>query len=1367
MSNIHTDISTCKESCILNAAVCNADLSPEKYCLQVVKIFPKGRDDGLSRCHIQFTNSLEATNARTCILQLQNQGTLQPPTLAGTFDLDKFKVWNLSEFDQNVVRKGHELALRIKELIEQSESGSVTADVACNAVQQAQDRMCKVAFAKAETLEKFCSLNSTVLRFVSDGHGGGRVEAASAVGANTGSSALAVGALVRVRMDQHSPEHLWADVFQWSTGRVIQMGPKIVVQFPEKPDWRGLPKNLRVERPGYQYPGLHDATLEHSRLFDQHGFVRSPNPNDCLFRFTGTVNGRQREAAEYGFIHASNKLTPENPFFDVRLTSSNRNISVGLSGPRFFAGNMVGWLPGSIGFHAQEKAVCYIYHGERVTVRVPSEVFGETDRIGCGVVFEDDVAQTVYFTRNGTVIARCALLDSESGDLYPVVAGASPVEFEFLHPSPAAQAGSPQVGPACTLDMLTYVAKYQEDSSSFKSVYVNGDRTPDGKLPVVFYADGYTDTVEIPLDRVRPRKTIKQVSNIEHGFKYVFKFAKENAKITIHGPGTHILRDSLKLHKSCTVSGDEKSTGPNKPQVVCPAGSVFLVRDSTTVRNLQVRSVLASQGGDARNQKRSAVLLQNGTLVMELCDVSSAEGSGVLIGMHGPVGRPGKPGSLRIKDCSIGPCRASGVLVLFNFGGTTMERVVVEDVQEVGLECHASSKVSLDSCKFNTCRMAIAAYHPKLVTATNCEFRQCREVAILHKADDEAKGETCVRMTACAFNGCSVESRGALGQIVLESCIGVHEARLSGGGVVQQQLQPQGEQPAPSNPGLQSAHPQVLGSEAVQTGNFLVFRELLCSKAKEVLALLLRMSFQRHTGQAWDSGSGSTVLDGVLTSNVMLFATEVDKLKAGDISQWDVSLLCRLLRVPCCRPPSYDLRAKVQLVADARNVYSHEAQEGIGAMPTDVFNVKFRHIYDTLTRMLEDMAKIDFPECRAKPLLDELKEWHHKEVEMFQVLDMEQASPLLWKDVVDDFGHIDLGRLPKGEFIVTLHQDRKYKIRAEGRNSPTFKAWKLSDRRQLLLKVYNSIDEEYAKREVDMLQKLYSKTHENIVEYVDSFAHSKSYVIVTEYIEGESLKEWLADIHSQQAGGDRRVPWKEARTLMEQFARGVSVIHDCNIVHRNLKPSNLKLIPRDDGYILKIVDFGVSKYVNQALTTNVTSFQRIMAACSTLYMSPELIPERSKKLKQVSCAMDVWSMGVILYEILTNFTPFSLTGNTTSNHQGVWDYDQSFIIQNIKKGFTTPLHSDAVVASLRRESPAPDPAPMIRVLKKCLEKETVERYKHAREMWVALEEAFKEMERSCELRVQPVPQPQPNNASSAQVGRLIVRVRSACRVLVA
>jgi serine/threonine protein kinase len=140
--------------------------------------------------------------------------------------------------------------------------------------------------------------------------------------------------------------------------------------------------------------------------------------------------------------------------------------------------------------------------------------------------------------------------------------------------------------------------------------------------------------------------------------------------------------------------------------------------------------------------------------------------------------------------------------------------------------------------------------------------------------------------------------------------------------------------------------------------------------------------------------------------------------------------------------------------------------------------------------------------------------------------------------------------------------------------------------------------------------------------------------LVMEYIEGPTLRERLKE---------RRLTSREAVDIAKQLASGLIQTHDAGIVHRDIKPENI-LIRKDE--IVKLVDFGLAK-LNETAPDDQTLKTMPGARMGTVqYMSPEQLHGDS----EVGGASDVWSLGVVLFEMLTGDRPFE---GETPNHVAV------------------------------------------------------------------------------------------------------------------
>lgn len=164
-----------------------------------------------------------------------------------------------------------------------------------------------------------------------------------------------------------------------------------------------------------------------------------------------------------------------------------------------------------------------------------------------------------------------------------------------------------------------------------------------------------------------------------------------------------------------------------------------------------------------------------------------------------------------------------------------------------------------------------------------------------------------------------------------------------------------------------------------------------------------------------------------------------------------------------------------------------------------------------------------------------------------------------------------------------------------------------------------SNDEKFVRRFQREALSASSLSHPNIVEMYDVGEDNGIYYIVMEYIEGKTLKQLIKKRGS--------LTLSEAIDIMLQLTDGISQAHDSYIIHRDLKPQNILI--KEDG-LIKITDFGIAMALN---STQLTQTNSVMG--SVHYLPPEQASGKGSTIRS-----DIYSMGIMFYELLTGSLPF-------------------------------------------------------------------------------------------------------------------------------
>jgi serine/threonine protein kinase/Tfp pilus assembly protein PilF len=225
--------------------------------------------------------------------------------------------------------------------------------------------------------------------------------------------------------------------------------------------------------------------------------------------------------------------------------------------------------------------------------------------------------------------------------------------------------------------------------------------------------------------------------------------------------------------------------------------------------------------------------------------------------------------------------------------------------------------------------------------------------------------------------------------------------------------------------------------------------------------------------------------------------------------------------------------------------------------------------------------------------------------------------------------------------------------------------------------------------------------HPNIVTVYEVGEYDSSHYIASELIEGETLRQRLAR---------GRMELDESIDVAIQVATALAAAHQAGIVHRDIKPENIMLRP--DGYV-KVLDFGIAKLAEQEVPVTMAEEEAVLLVETNLgsilgtvsYMSPE-----QARGAPVDKCTDIWSLGVVLYEMAAGRAPF--TGETPRE-----------VMASILGTEPPPLLSS--IAKIPRE--------LQLMVSKALNKEREDRYQNAHELLEALKSLRRGMEFKAEL----------------------------------
>lgn len=237
---------------------------------------------------------------------------------------------------------------------------------------------------------------------------------------------------------------------------------------------------------------------------------------------------------------------------------------------------------------------------------------------------------------------------------------------------------------------------------------------------------------------------------------------------------------------------------------------------------------------------------------------------------------------------------------------------------------------------------------------------------------------------------------------------------------------------------------------------------------------------------------------------------------------------------------------------------------------------------------------------------------------------------------------------------------------------------------KVLRSIYTS-DNEFARRFKREARAVASLSHPNIVNIHDIGQEDAMHYLVIEYIDGENLKEFIRK--------NKEITFQETLNIISQICEALQHAHDNNIVHRDVKPQNILIA--NDGRV-KLTDFGIAVETTETITNN------DMVMGSVHYISPE-----QAQGKKATSRSDIYSLGVILYEMLTGRLPF--TG----------DNPVAVALKHVQEEPERPSRINPAISE-----------ELERVVMKALEKDPQKRYPTARQFSEDLNKAISDIDYS-------------------------------------
>jgi eukaryotic-like serine/threonine-protein kinase len=237
--------------------------------------------------------------------------------------------------------------------------------------------------------------------------------------------------------------------------------------------------------------------------------------------------------------------------------------------------------------------------------------------------------------------------------------------------------------------------------------------------------------------------------------------------------------------------------------------------------------------------------------------------------------------------------------------------------------------------------------------------------------------------------------------------------------------------------------------------------------------------------------------------------------------------------------------------------------------------------------------------------------------------------------------------------------------------------------------------------------------HPNIITIYEIGQFDGRHFIATEFIDGQTLRQRISGSHSHTTGdggraSGRHLKLSEILSVAIQTADALAAAHDAGIVHRDIKPENI-MVRRRDSYV-KVLDFGLAKLTQGAVDSEAPTRAQVRTSAGVVMGTPTYMSPEQARGEQVDARTDIWSLGVVLYELVAGCGPFERS---------------------------TP--SEVIALILEREPPPlarydrEVPPELERIVSKTLTKDKETRYQTAKDLLVDLRRLTQRLEVEAEI----------------------------------